>query len=58
MGVQFNPISGLATGGSAITSYWLEIDKIGAGAGPFEEVGGFSTPSLETNYVITGLVSG
>jgi len=58
MQVQFEPITGLATGGASITSYWLEMDSSGTGNGPFEEVGGYSTPSLETSYVITGLVSG
>ena len=58
MGIEFNALTGLATGGAAITSYWLEMDSTGSGAGPFVEIGGYTTPSLQTNYVITGLVSG
>lgn len=58
MGVEFDPIVGLQTGGAPILSYWLEIDSTGSGSGPYTEVGGFTTNSLQTNYVIEGLVSG
>jgi hypothetical protein len=58
MGVEFDPITGLDTGGAAILSYWLEIDSTGSGMGPFEEVGGYTLNSLALNYVITSLISG
>jgi len=58
MGVEFDPITGVNTGGQPILSYWLEIDSTGSGTGPFTEVGGFTTNSLQTFYTIHNLVSG
>jgi hypothetical protein len=48
MGVTYDILTGLATGGTLITSYNLDIDSTGAGSGPWVEVGGFTTNSLLT----------
>ncbi len=58
MGVEFDAVTDVHTGGAAIESYWLEIDQTGSGTGPFVEVGGYTVDSLKTNYLIENLVSG
>jgi len=58
MGVEFDPVLGYETGGAPILSYWLEIDSTGAGTGPWTEVGGYTTDSLQLNYEISNSISG
>jgi len=58
MGVVFDPVVGFETGGAEILSYWLEMDSTGSGTGPFVEIGGYTTDSLKTNYIIENLQSG
>ena len=58
MGVEFDPVLGYETGGAPILSYWLEIDSTGSGTGPWKEVGGYTTDSLQLNYEIPNLISG
>lgn len=58
MGVVFENITGDDTGGAPILSYWLEMDSTGSGTGPFTEIGGYTTDSLQTNYIIPNLISG
>ena len=48
MGVYFTPLTGTETRGSPIISYFLEMDPSNNGAGPFIEIGGYTTPSLLT----------
>ena len=58
MGVVFDPVVGYETGGAEILSYWLEADSTGSGTGPFVEIGGYTTDSLQMNYIIENLESG
>lgn len=58
MVVDLTELTGDDTGGSAITSYNLEIDATGLGSGPWAEVVGETTPNLDTEIDITGLVAG
>ena len=58
MGVSFLTLTGDDTRGAPIVSYFLEMDGTNNGAGPFTEIGGYTTDSLLTQYTITSLVSG
>lgn len=58
LGVYFDELTGLATGGQPILSYCLELSSIAGGTGTYTEVGGCTSDSLQTQYTITGLVSG
>lgn len=58
MYVDIAELTGTQTGGSDITSYNVEIDATGTGAGPWTEVVGETTANLDTEVEITGLTAG
>jgi len=58
MGVGFQALAGLATGGSIIVSYNLQMDSTGGGSGPFVDIKGFTTDDLSTEVIINNQVKG
>jgi hypothetical protein len=51
-------LTGTTTGGAVILSYLLEMDQAGGGAGPWTEIAGSTTDSLELQHVISSLTPG
>jgi len=43
---------GTETGGSPILSYHVELDQAGGGTGPWTEVAGESSDSLDLTHVV------
>ena len=58
IGVQITALTGTATGGSAVLSYHIEYDLLGGGTGPWTEVVGATTDSLDLIVVQAGLTAG
>jgi hypothetical protein len=48
MGISIAELTGTSTGGSPILSYHVEVDQAGGGTGPWTEVAGFTTDSMQT----------
>jgi hypothetical protein len=58
IGVGVTALAGLETGGSPILSYEVEIDHDGGGTGPWTEVAGGTTDSLDLEHVVSALTPG
>ena len=58
IGVQIMALSGLAMGDSAVLSYHIKYDLLGGGTGPWIELVGATTDSLDLIVIHASLTAG